>query len=80
MERLDRALAIVEWVNMYPLYSLRNLPIIHFDHGPILLDLEVCCPFRKRPFRFEHMWITHPTCHDLIKNLWSFSSHGSRAA
>ena len=80
MERLDRAFAMVEWVNMYPLYSLRNLPIIHSDHGPILLDLKVCGPFRKRPFKFEHMWITHPTCHDLIKKLWSFSSHGSRAA
>ena len=80
MERLDMAFATVEWVNMYPLHSLRNLPIIHSDHGPILLDLEIRGPFRKRPFRFEHMWISHPTCHDLIKQSWNLISSGSRAA
>ena len=67
MERLDRAFATLEWVNMYPLYYLKNLPIIHSDHGPIILDLEVLGPFRKGPFRFEHIWITHPTCHDMIQ-------------
>ena len=67
MERLDRAFATLEWVNMYPLYSLKNLPIIHFGHGPIILDLEVLGPFRKGSFRFKHIWITHPTCHDMIQ-------------
>lgn len=59
MEMLDKAFARVDWVNMYPLYSLRNLPIVRSDHGPIILDLELQNPSRKRPFRFEHMWITH---------------------
>ena len=67
MERLDRAFATFEWVNMYPLCSLRNMPILHSDHGPIVLDLDVQGPFRKRPFRFEQMWTTHPTCHDMIQ-------------
>nr|POE55350.1 hypothetical protein CFP56_60122 [Quercus suber] len=80
MERLDRAFATVDWVNMYPLHSLRNLPIIHSDHGPILLDLEVRGPYRIRPFRFEHMWISHSTCHDLIKQSWNLNLSGSRAA
>ena len=44
------------------------------------MDLEVQGPFRKRPFRFEHMWTTHPTCHDMIQQSWDFQSHGSRAA
>ena len=55
MERLDRAFASIEWINMYPSYSLRNLPIIKFDHGLLfwtlnfsphldidLLDLSIC--------------------------------------
>lgn len=33
MERLDRAFGSVEWVKKYPLYSLRNLPIVRSDHG-----------------------------------------------
>ena len=40
MERLDRDFASIEWINQYHLYYLRNLPIIKFDHGPIILDFE----------------------------------------
>ena len=40
MERLDRAFTNTEWINQYHLYYLRNLPIIKFDHGPIILDFE----------------------------------------
>lgn len=80
MERLDRAFATVEWVNMYPLYSLRNLPIIRSDHGPILLDFELQTPFRSRPFRFELMWTKHPNCKSMIQQAWSANSTGSRAS
>ena len=80
MERLDRAFATVEWVNMYPCYSLRNLPIIRSDHGPIILDFEFLTPFRRRPFRFEHMWTTHPSCESMIRQAWESNSVGSRAA
>ena len=46
MERLDRSFANVEWVNLYLLYSLRNLPIIRSNHGPIILDFDYQTPFR----------------------------------
>lgn len=38
MEMIDRAFASVDWVNAYPNYALRNLPIIRLDYGPIILD------------------------------------------
>lgn len=79
MERLDRAFASVEWVNTYPNYALRNFPILCFDHGPIILDFEFQHPFRRRPFRFEHMWITHPTCKDMVQHAWDIHTKGSRA-
>ncbi|KAK9985961.1 hypothetical protein SO802_030912 [Lithocarpus litseifolius] len=66
MERLDRACGSVEWVNQYPFFSLKNLPILQSNHGPILLDLEVQTPFRKRPFRFELMWLTHEDCKEMV--------------
>ena len=66
MERLDTAFASTEWINQYHLYYLRNLPIIKSDHGPIILDFEHQTPFRNRPVRFEHMWITHPSCRDMV--------------
>ena len=79
MERLDRAFGSVEWVNKYPLYSLRNLPIIKYDHGPIILDLEFQIPFRRRPFRFELMWLTHAGCKEMVHHAWELHSTGSRA-
>ena len=79
MERLDRAFGSVEWVNQYPFNSLKNLPIIRSDHGPILLDLDVQTPFRKRPFRFELMWLTHEGCKKMVHHAWEIQSRGSRA-
>ena len=67
MEKLDRAFASIEWVNTCPHYALKNHPIYCFDHVPITLDFEFQHPFRKRPFRFECMWINHPACKDMIQ-------------
>ena len=80
MERLDRAFASTEWINHYHLYYLRNLPINRSDYGPIILDFEHQTPFRNRPFRFEQMWITHPSYRDMVSKAWEWQSSGSRAA
>ena len=79
MERLNRAFATVDWINSNPHYALRNLPILRSDHGPIILDFKFQQPFKKRPFRFGKMWLTHDGCKTLIQNAWSFYSQGSRA-
>ena len=80
MKRLDRDFASIEWINMYPSYSFRNLPIIRSNHGPIILDFEFLTPFRHKPFRFELMWTTHPSCKSMIQQAWESNSVGSRAA
>ena len=67
MERIDRAFTSVDWINSYPNYALRNLPITKSDHGPIVLDFDFQHSFRRRPFRFEHMWTSHPLCKDAVK-------------
>lgn len=67
MERIDKAFASVDWVNAYPNYALRNLPIIRSDYGPIILDFEYLQPFRRRPFRFKRMWLSHPTCKSMVQ-------------
>lgn len=66
MERLDKAFASVDWVNTYPNYGLRNLPIIGSDYGPIILEFELQ-QFRKRPFKFERMWLSYPTCKNVVQ-------------
>lgn len=52
MERLDRAFASVAQINAYPNYALKNLPIVHSDYSPIILDFDFKLPYRKRTFRF----------------------------
>ena len=79
MEKLDRPFASIEWVNTYPRYALRNLPIIHSDHGPILIDFEFTQAFRRRPFRFERMWLLHPTCKSVVQKAWHCYPTRSRA-
>ncbi|KAK7829332.1 hypothetical protein CFP56_029493 [Quercus suber] len=74
IERLDRAFGNVEWVNKYPFYSLRNLPIVKSNHGPIILDLEFQTPFRKRPFRFELLWLTYAGCKEMVHLAWELHS------
>lgn len=61
-------------------YALRNLPIISSDHGPIILDFEFLQPYRRRPFRFERMCVSHPTCENVNERAWSSQSTGSRAS
>ena len=79
MEKLDRAFAIIEWVNSYPKYVLQNLPIVRSDHGLILLDYESSTPFRRRPFRFEKMWLSHPSCKSVVQKAWHNRVTGSSA-
>ena len=70
MENLDIAFANIAWFDFYPDCVVTNLPIIHSDHGPIILDTEPHTPFKYRPFRFEWMWTTHSDCPNVVKAAW----------
>jgi len=50
MERLDKAYASIEWINLYPHYALQNHLILRSNHGFIILDFELQQPYRRRPF------------------------------
>ena len=78
MEMIDRAFVNVDWVNAYTNYALRNLPIIRSNYGPIILDFEYLQPFKRRPFRFERMWLCHPTCKSMVQQAWNSHTVGSR--
>ena len=71
MERLDRAFATMDWINSNPHYAFRNLPILRSNHGLIILDFKFQQPFRKRPFRFERIWLAHDGYKALAQNAWS---------
>ncbi|KAH6760569.1 hypothetical protein C2S51_017518 [Perilla frutescens var. frutescens] len=76
LERLDRALANRDWQRLYPHYNIKHLPRYKSDHNPILLDCaeeggdDITGRWRKRRFRFEHMWLHHPQFAKNLENMW----------
>lgn len=71
-ERLDRFIATVDWLDMYPLARVKNLPRVASDHSPILL----CCEEHQRkikkvkPFRFEKMWLRAAEFSSVVEEAW----------
>ncbi|OMO90423.1 Endonuclease/exonuclease/phosphatase [Corchorus olitorius] len=76
-ERLDRAFANPTWFRQNDKARLLNLPVEHSDHGPIILQTEELRPFKRRPYRFEAMWLTHPQCREVVKAAWDNNFQGS---
>ena len=72
-ERLDRALANVEWVKLFPRAKLHHLTNSALDHSPLLLRLDRRASKRKmkKLFRFESMWLKEPQCEEIVQNAWS---------
>ncbi|XP_019164323.1 PREDICTED: uncharacterized protein LOC109160491 [Ipomoea nil] len=70
-ERLDRAVATVEWLEMYDEAEVRNIYTNSSDHFAILVDLHTE-PVRTalRKFRFESAWLLQPSCAKVVNDAW----------
>lgn len=71
--RLDRGVAIMDWILRFPTSRIHHMECFHLDHRSILLisDAEQKCFYRKgRPFKFEAMWLKDKTCENVIKESW----------
>lgn len=64
--RLDRFLYSVEWENVFPNVRQSALNRITSDHCPVLLD-TISLKWGPSPFRFENMWLEHPTFKENFK-------------
>jgi len=78
-ERLDRAVADVEWRTHFPNFTLRNGDPRHSDHRPVILTVEdvvVGSRGRSTPaFRFEAGWVQEENCSAIVENAWKLSMH-----
>lgn len=71
-ERLDRALANLEWRSLYPMAKLHHLSSSASDHSPLSLHLFQRQKRRRnrKIFRFESMWLKDSRCESVVKGAW----------
>ena len=73
-ERLDRFVATLKWIELFPKATVHHLAMAYSDHDPILLDLAPTtypqCQ-RRQIQHFEEKWVTHPDCENIIWDSWS---------
>ncbi|KAL9236942.1 hypothetical protein vseg_011552 [Gypsophila vaccaria] len=72
--KLDRGLATENWLDLFPYAKVITLGREWSDHTPIKLVLkgaEDTTGRRRRPFRFEQMWVIEDSCEDVIRSPWS---------
>lgn len=69
-ERLDRAVATTNWVARFPATKVLHLECRLFDHKPLVI-LHMGVPKKRRkPWRFEQMWLDDDGCKDIVDSVW----------
>lgn len=69
-DKLDRALATPDWMDLFPNVKPDNRITSHLDHSPILLHCEPGQRKRRKyVFRFENYWLKEGI-EDIIQNGW----------
>nr|XP_023927086.1 uncharacterized protein LOC112038505 [Quercus suber] len=71
-ERIDRVFVNAEWNSLYPEVAVFHLEKIQSDHCPVKLCMDnnqnILFP---RPFRFQPMWLSHPSFPGVVRDAWS---------
>ncbi|KAH1120937.1 hypothetical protein J1N35_004097 [Gossypium stocksii] len=74
-ECLDRGVATLNWVNLFPHYQIEHLNYSFSDHCPILLDtMRNKCSIQgsyNKSFRFEAKWCIDSSFEDMLKTWWA---------
>ncbi|KAF9601904.1 hypothetical protein IFM89_023968 [Coptis chinensis] len=76
-QRLDRVLCNPFWRTSFAEAQVIHISTIHSDHKILLVQLHPKKSKLKRPFRFESMWTTDPTCKEVIKAAMQIEFDGS---
>ncbi|GMY05979.1 hypothetical protein FCV25MIE_01218, partial [Fagus crenata] len=76
-KRLDRAVANVQWMDLFNLCTVTHVVCSHSDHVPLNLHLNFNSMQRQRkqrPRKFEEKWALHPDCEVVISEVWNAES------
>ena len=79
-ERLDKAVATMDWLGKFPTTKVIHLECGSSDHKPILICLNGVPKFRNKPWRFEHMWLEEEGCRDTVEAAWGCDVPGQAMA
>uniref|UniRef100_A0A2N9J7Z2 Reverse transcriptase domain-containing protein n=1 Tax=Fagus sylvatica TaxID=28930 RepID=A0A2N9J7Z2_FAGSY len=78
--RLDRAVATMEWIQLFPRAMVEHVDVAKSDHKCLWLSCSppVTTRPKRRPFRFEEAWMTDVGCEEIIRKVWDSSYRGTR--
>ncbi|KAF9625384.1 hypothetical protein IFM89_022176 [Coptis chinensis] len=76
-EKWDRAIANVEWQDVFPMASISHIATSSSDHVALVLHMTGVADSGPKPFRFHDMWSKDVSCEGVIENCWSHPSLGS---
>ncbi|KAK9938260.1 hypothetical protein M0R45_015010 [Rubus argutus] len=68
--RLDRFLFLLGGRRVFPGNRQIALTRVTYDHCPVMTD-TIKVKWGPSPFRFENMWLEHPSFKDNFKRWWS---------
>uniref|UniRef100_J3N6X5 Reverse transcriptase domain-containing protein n=1 Tax=Oryza brachyantha TaxID=4533 RepID=J3N6X5_ORYBR len=72
MQRLDRCLANIEWLNSFPNTSVFHLPLLYSD--PILAKIDTARPCYRFCFKFENWWLRERDFGLTVSQAWASST------
>lgn len=78
-ERLDWGVANYKWLARFPTGRIKHLHCFTFDLRPILLSLDSNGEnqrWKRKPFRFEAMWLTDFECNGVVTTAWACNLKG----
>ena len=70
-ERLNRAVATIDWLEKFPDTKVVHLECGSSDHKPIVIFPTGIPKKNQRPWRFEHMWLEEGGCHAFVEAAWN---------
>ena len=69
-ERLDRAVATTDWIEKFPATKVVHLKCGSSDHKPIIILPKGVQIKKKKPWRFEQMWLEDEGCGEVVDLVW----------
>lgn len=77
IKRLDRGYASLEWLHDFSHTHIRNLPFVHSNHGPILLQITIPEHSTRRPYQIENWCFHYDEVQLMVQEIWILQIVGS---